>query len=286
MEAKAKYTTVGAFVLGFSVFIAAFMIWIFGGHLTHKTKVLEIVFTRVSGLKEGSPVRYQGLQVGSVHSIRIDPKQPTRILVRAHIEDDAPIKTDVTASIELQGITGTSFIQLSGGTEQAPDIKFSKKEAPQIIGKSSPLDNIIEGAPEVLNDFSGLAGDLRGVMSKENQKAFGEILDNVRDITAAFKESSEEDGGVAVKDSIQNLVKKAHKTLDEIELAAKEVRATVHENRESLKAFSSIGLTSLTKFLSASKDTLDAFKRVSEAIERSPLRFLHNDSGRGVHLNR
>lgn len=284
MEAKAKYTTVGAFVLGFIVFIAGFLIWISGGHLNQKTKALEIVFARVSGLKEGSPVRYQGLQVGSVASIRIDPKQPTRILVRVHIEDDAPIKTDVTASIELQGITGTSFIQLSGGTEQAPDIKFSKKEAPQIMGKASPLDNLIEGAPEVLNDFSGLAGDLRGVINHENQQAFSEILTNIRDITAAFKDSAAEDGGVAIKDSLTGLIQKAHKALDEIELAAKEIRGTVKENRESIKEFSSVGLTSLTKFLSASRDTMDAFKRVSESIERSPIRFLHNDSGRGVRL--
>lgn len=281
METKANYITVGAFVLGFIAFMAAFLIWVSGVSFTEKTKAMDIVFSKVSGLQEGSSVRYQGLHVGTVKGIRINPKNPAQILVHVIIEENVPIKTDVMATIESQGLTGTSYIHLTGGTEQAPNIKFSKKDTPQIIGKSSSLDNVLNNAPAVLNDFSTLAEDFRDVVNRENRQAFSDILQNIKDITDALKTSSK-DGNIA--ESFAGLIVKFNKTLDEIENAAKEVRHTFSENRESIKAFTGAGLTMLTKFLNTAKDTLDTFKRVSEAIERSPTRFFHNDPDKGVRL--
>ncbi len=285
METKANYTAVGAFVLGFIVFIGAFLVWVSGVSLIQRTKSLDIIFTRVSGLKEGSPVRYQGLQVGTVKSIHIDSKHPKQIVVNATIEEDVPLKKDVMASIELQGITGTSFIQLGGGSEQAPDIQFGKKETPHILGRSSSLDKVIDNAPGVLSEFSALTTDLKDVVSEENREAFRNILFNIKELTDALK-SREEGGasGVTLGSEIIKTIRQFRKAVEEIEGAAKEIRLTFFENRESLKVFTGSGLTTLTKLFNEVKETLSAFKRVSEAIERSPTRFLHNDPDKGVRL--
>lgn len=282
METKANYTAVGAFVLGFTIFMIAFLVWISGFSFSERTKSLDIVFTRVSGLKEGSPVRYQGLHVGTVKSIKIDPNHPKQILVNVSIEEDVPIKKDVIASVELQGITGTSLIQLSGGSDQVPDIRFGKKETPQIIGRTSSIDKVLDGAPGALSELTTLTSDLRDVVSEENRETFRDILYNVKELTDALNTEGKEGGTLASE--IVTTIKKLHKAIDEIEGAAKEIRLTFSENRESFKAFTGAGLTTLTKFLTEAKETLAAFKRVSEALERSPVRFLHNDPDKGVHL--
>lgn len=282
MESKINYTAVGAFVLGFLVFMVIFLMWVSGVKLTEKPKIIDVVFSRVSGLKEGGSVRYQGLHVGSIKAIRIDEENPKHILVRIEISETVPLKTDMMAIIEAQGITGTSYIQLLGGSERAPNIKFSTKHPPQIIGKESTIDKVLDSAPNVLHDFSSLTEDIRDVVNAENRKAFGDILMNIKALTDALRE--EGDDGASLGGALSKTLKTFDATLLEIQKTAKEIRQTFSENRNNIKAFTGSGLTLLTKFLDTAKETLDTFKRVSEALERSPARFFHNDPDRGVRL--
>ncbi len=283
METNANYKIVGAFVLGFILFIIAFLIWISGVNLFHKAKSLDIVFSKVSGLNEGSPVRFQGLHIGSVRTIKVNPLHPKQLLVNVSIDEDIPLKTDVVASVDIQGITGTSFIQLTGGSDKAPNIRFSQKNIPQIVGRDSSIDKVIDNAPELLNEVSALTTDIKNVVSEENREAFKEILFNVKELTDALK-SKDGKGGHTIGEDIVKAFEKLNNTLDEIHGAAKEIRLVFAENREGLKAFTGAGLTTLTKFLGEAQVTFAAFKRVIEAIERSPTRFLHNDPDRGVRL--
>lgn len=282
MESKMNYAAVGAFVLGFLVFMAAFLIWVSGIKFTEKPKVIDVVFTRVSGLKEGGSVRYQGLHVGTIKGIRIDEKNPKHIMVRIEIEQNVPLKTDMMATIEAQGITGTSYIQLIGGSERAPNIKFSNKQPPQIIGKDSSFDKVLDSAPNVISDFSSLTEDIRDVVNAQNRKTFGEILLNIKALTDTLRE--EGDDGSTLTITLSKTLTKFNAALDEIEKTAKEIRQTFSENRSNIKVFTGSGLTLLTKFLDSAKETLETFKRVSEALERSPARFFHNDPDRGVRL--
>lgn len=282
MESKINYTAVGAFVLGFLVFMAIFLMWVSGVKFTEKPKIIDVVFSRVSGLKEGGSVRYQGLHVGAIKSIRIDEENPKHILVRIEISEAVPLKTDMMAIIEAQGITGTSYIQLLGGSERAPNIKFSNKHPPQIIGKESTIDKVLDSAPSVLNEFSSLTEDIRSVVNAENRKAFGDILLNLKALTDTLREEGDDD--VSLGATLSKTLKTFHTTLEEIQKTAKEIRQTFSENRNNIKAFTGSGLTLLTKFLDTAKETLETFKRVSEALERSPARFFHNDPDRGVRL--
>ena len=66
----------------------------------------------VSGLQEGSSVKYLGIKVGIIESIRIDPKDIRRVIVKVALEPNTPIKADVHADIAAVGITGLKTIEI------------------------------------------------------------------------------------------------------------------------------------------------------------------------------
>ena len=117
METRASYILVGSFVLGLIAAAFAFVVWLASVQFEEVPMRYVIYFEGgVSGLSVASPVRYRGVPVGSVSDIRIDPENIERIRVMVEISAETPIKADTEATLTLQGITGVSFVFLSGGT--------------------------------------------------------------------------------------------------------------------------------------------------------------------------
>jgi phospholipid/cholesterol/gamma-HCH transport system substrate-binding protein len=64
-----------------------------------------------NGLSVGSPVRFNGIQVGSVQSLSIDADDPQFSLAFTEVRVDAPIYPTTKAILEIQGLTGAAYIE-------------------------------------------------------------------------------------------------------------------------------------------------------------------------------
>ena len=121
METRANYVMVGSSVLAALATIIVFVFWLGSRQLSHREEVYHTYFTgSVAGLAGGSPVRYRGVPVGTVGGIEIDPQNIERIRVTLKLRANTPVRTDTVASLETAGITGASYIELSGGTQASP----------------------------------------------------------------------------------------------------------------------------------------------------------------------
>ena len=110
MDRDANYVAVGAFVLLVIAMGVSFVFWYTDQQDKRTYQRYEIYFQgTVSGLTEGSPVRYLGVDVGKVIRIMLDPQQRKRVQVIADIDASAPIDGHTKASLSLQGITIPSF---------------------------------------------------------------------------------------------------------------------------------------------------------------------------------
>ena len=117
METRASYVLVGSFVLALVAGLLVFTAWIAKVQLDETRETYRIYFTgSVTGLQQGSPVRYRGVPVGTVSDIRLDPDNVTRVRVTIEVQNGTPIMSDSIASLEVQGITGGAYVQISGGT--------------------------------------------------------------------------------------------------------------------------------------------------------------------------
>ncbi|HKW54755.1 MAG TPA: MlaD family protein, partial [Stellaceae bacterium] len=153
METRANYVAVGAFVLLLLAGAVVALLWLARGQFNRESTYYDIYFSgSVTGLAQGSAVRYNGIQIGRVVEIRIDPQNTSQ--VRATIEVDqaaAVIKSDVVASLEVQGLTGAAFIEITGGSQGAPPLQRREGERyPVIASRPSGLQQVVTSAPEAL----------------------------------------------------------------------------------------------------------------------------------------
>ena len=71
-------------------------------------------FTSVSGLRVGSPVEIDGIQIGRVERMSIDTARQMA-LVELKIKKDIRVYDDASASIKTSGLIGDKFIKIDPG---------------------------------------------------------------------------------------------------------------------------------------------------------------------------
>ncbi len=115
METRAHYVAVGAFVLAVIVlgFIAVVSL---GGVEFAQDLTRYYIFFKgsVTGLSRGSLVQYNGITVGRVVDVRVDPDDLEKIQVTVEIDKNlVKIKTDARAFIDTNLLSGVATIQIS-----------------------------------------------------------------------------------------------------------------------------------------------------------------------------
>jgi phospholipid/cholesterol/gamma-HCH transport system substrate-binding protein len=134
------------------------------------------------------------------------------IQVTLSLKPGTPIKVDTVASLQLQGITGLSFVQLSGGTRDSPDLQPPPgKRRATIPSKRSTIEQVFENAPELLTQLGAVAARAADVLSPENQKQITAILQNLSVFSGALAHSS---------DSIESIVDNGAATMSDLRGAA------------------------------------------------------------------
>ncbi len=175
METKANYVLIGVFTLAGLLGAAGLLLWLANVQVNRQYAYYDVLFDNVAGLSTAGSVRYNGLPVGQVLSLDLDEKDPSKVRVRLEVDASTPIKTDSTAQLQSQGVTGVSYVSLSSGSADAkpmPDYGVIK-------GVPSPLQSIFEGAPELLTEAIDLMKELRTVVNDDNRKAVSDVLTNL-----------------------------------------------------------------------------------------------------------
>src|ERR1700749_1889210 len=121
METKANYVAVGAFVLACVIGLVVSVLWIAGAQYSQEYAYYQTYFQGpVTGLGKGTVTRYNGIDVGRIADLEFDPTDPQKVVVTLEVRPGLNIREDSEASIESQGLTGGSYVELSGGTAKSP----------------------------------------------------------------------------------------------------------------------------------------------------------------------
>src|SRR5512143_1175511 len=151
METRASYVLIGAFTLLAFLSAFSFVLWIGKLSLEREWDYYDIVFKEaVTGLTVGGAVQYNGIQVGEVRRLSLDPDDPREVIAHVRLSGDTPVKTDTHARLTLLGLTGVTVIQLSGGSPAAPRLTAKADEtAPRIVADESALQSLLASGQDV-----------------------------------------------------------------------------------------------------------------------------------------
>lgn len=206
MEPRAHHVLIGLFTLLAAAGAIAFALW-----LSNTREVAERYYTvvfheAVRGLSRGSAVQYNGLRVGDITDLSLDPDDIRRVRARIRVDSRIPIHEDTRARLELTGITGLAVIALSGGTPGSPLLTAPDGQAPVIHATPSALSQLLSQGDDMMSNISGLLINARDFMSPENAKNLSATLENLSKFTAALQL----DGG-----DLQTLIKSLNQAATE-----------------------------------------------------------------------
>ncbi len=137
METRANYATIGVFTLAVIVACFAFVYWLARYDESGTRKPLRILIPgSVTGLANGSQVLFNGIRIGDVTTLRINPQDPNQVEAMVSVDPNQPIKADTKATVGVQGLTGIASIELRGGTATLPSI-FDDTEIPTLVASGS-----------------------------------------------------------------------------------------------------------------------------------------------------
>src|ERR1700720_1798913 len=185
METRAHYVAVGAFVLLMITVAFVAVLWLGRAQLTTQYTTYDVYFRGpVSGLREGAVVEYNGEPSGRVKEIRIDPNTVEQIPVTVEIERNVVIKQNAAANLETNILSGVSYVQVAGGTQDAPVLTAEAgSRNPVIRSHRSRLASVTARLPQILAKLDETADHLNDLLGEENRKAIREILVNLRTLS-------------------------------------------------------------------------------------------------------
>ncbi|MBD3807243.1 MAG: MCE family protein [Epsilonproteobacteria bacterium] len=208
MESKNNTFLIGFFVLSLTTALVLFLIWMGRiGTDRNFTEYRTYMRESVAGIQDDSTVRYMGVDVGQITEIKINPKNSEEVELVMKIKNDTPIKTDTKAELKVFGLTGLTFVELSGGTNKAPALKPDKQGKRIIQSKKSQIA-LITDSIATLSEKSSVALDgLNKILNDKNAKNIEKTLDNLAQATSEMKE---------LRVELSALIEKTSKTEDKI----------------------------------------------------------------------
>lgn len=181
METRANFVLIGAFTVAGILGLLGFLLWLAQYQVDRQYDYYDVMFTDVSGLSQAADVRFNGLSVGRVVSMELAEGTPSLVAVRIEVEADTPVKRDTVVKLQAQGVTGISFVSLSGGSVQAPTVEPPEGGGPPVlIAQRSVVEQLTEDGPDLITEAVALLRDLRGFASQQNRENIADILRNVQ----------------------------------------------------------------------------------------------------------
>jgi phospholipid/cholesterol/gamma-HCH transport system substrate-binding protein len=179
MASRSREIRVGLVILAAMLVLAAgvFLIGSKNNLFAHKTRYY-VEFSSVSGLKPGSPVQLDGVDVGTIEKvvlsenpqkkdirvwIRVDDDYVARI--RGPVDPNALIKEQVAsrARIKTLGLLGDKFIDINSGSPVYPVIP---EEGQILAAQPTNVDALIASGEDVMDNVVEITHSLNRVLGR------------------------------------------------------------------------------------------------------------------------
>ena len=185
------------FKTGLMLLIVLFIVIVFvystgALHFKKEGYTLRVFYDYVSGLREHSPVRLCGAEVGYVKTITIvSDEERTHVAVDLFLNDDAKAREDSKFYITTLGMMGEKYIEITGGSTGSPFRDIKKP----VIGENpfrleallDKADDMAENLDEALKNVNKLTGHVDDIVTR---KEIDVSLENMASITQNFKDFS------------------------------------------------------------------------------------------------
>jgi phospholipid/cholesterol/gamma-HCH transport system substrate-binding protein len=271
METKANYVLTGVFTLAVIVGAFGFIFWFQNSSRSGAHATYRVVFENsVSGLRTGSPVLFNGLHVGEVADLGIDPHDPRKVVAVIAVNSSAPVRNDTKVGLEFQGLTGLAEVTLTGGSADAAPLAAQGSEPPTIVADANASADVSRQARDVLSHIDSLVAT--------NEVVLRSSLRNIETVTSTLADNSKRLDKVML--GLQNLIGgtdgngQIGLAADSIRKLADDLDKNTNDISVGLNQFSNSGLKEFQAFAVDGRRTLAELNKAIKTINDHPTRLI------------
>lgn len=295
MERQAHYAAVGLVTLVLAAILLGFAFWFIKFDFNKDYGVYDVEFNQpVDWLNKGAEVHFNGIKVGEVTSLRLGKPGTHQVFARVQLDAGTPVRTDSTAVLMPQGITGLLYMQISPGTPKAPLLKRKLGEpVPVIPSVESPLQKLLSGSGSVVEKTYESLDRVNRLLSDENLQSVTKTLSNIEAVTEDLKQRKQllddaHEAIVSASQAADAVTQLAHSTngvmnqrlpasMDKIDAAteklanaADQVAQLADEIKKPVDQVNQDTLPSLQESLQNLNDAANAVKNLVDSVQSSP----------------
>jgi len=182
MDSHVNYTAVGAFVIGLFALAIFAVIWLSAGLSINEFSTYKVYMKEsVTGLSIDAPVEYNGVNVGTVSSIKIDRQNLHQVELLLKIKSDTPITQGTRAKLNVKVITGIAYLLLEDKGTDMRSLEIQSNELYPVIPTTPSLLLQLDVAITELNtNFRQLSASVKSLLSEENLRYLRGLLQSTQ----------------------------------------------------------------------------------------------------------
>jgi phospholipid/cholesterol/gamma-HCH transport system substrate-binding protein len=255
METRAHSLRVGIFVLSTLAIGILLAIWLARAGSSGPKKEYFIVFSgSVQGLDKDSYVLFNGLRVGEVKELGLNPGNTSEVRARVAVDAMTPVKRDSSVRLTYTGLTGVASIEIAGGKGE-PLIPGEDGVPPTLYAERSFVQNLMESGSETLQHINEIVAKLDRLVD-ENSENITAAIKNIRDLTEEARAKGLVDNISRAADSMAHM----SQNLDQ--------RITIISG--DISRFTNKGLKELEGLISDGRKTLSSVDEAVRELNRNP----------------
>lgn len=316
METKAHHALVGFFAVFLILAGGFFALWLGQTTFDRDYAYYDVVFDGpVRGLRQASEVRFNGIQVGEVTEIGLDPQNPNRVIARIRLLAETPVRVDSSAQLEPQGLTGLSYVQISGGTAEAQRLQGTTRgDPPRIYAEQAQIESLVAGGEDALEAARQALVQMTQLLSEANLERVAATIENLEEITERLAgedalvddlrstirtlEATAVDVGAAAR-SLETFGQDASRLANneltqasvdvsraalEIDLAGRQAQELMTTLQPAIERLAGEGTDELTRTMEDLRRLIGTLDRIALDIEDNPTGFISGEQRRTIEV--
>jgi len=178
METRAPYALIGLFVVAAIGAVFGFVYWVTNTAGLGERTIYRVRYENsVSGMLVGAAVLFNGIRVGEVTELKLDPQKPREVTATIAVANGTPVRVDTKASLDFQGLTGVAVVTLNGGDPASPLLPGGVS-GPVLAADPLAGQNMTQAARTVMQRLDSMLADNSEGLKKtvDGLSAFADAL--------------------------------------------------------------------------------------------------------------
>ncbi len=211
----------GVFVIIGMAILSAFIVIPIGVKMSQHQTTYVSYFEGESlqGLEQGASVKFNGVAIGTVQRVSYTAEDINKMKVELSVVETFPMRVDMYAMTGLVGITGLKYIEISGGSNDAPRLK----PGGEVPTRVSIFANMGDKAEVLIGKVETLLNHLNTVTNPDSLRSVKVAMDNLAVLTGDARDLFR---------SVGEVVPVAVAVIDTVQIAMNDVRRITQNIKE------------------------------------------------------